>query len=391
MSGASIIDHVRRAEWLDRVRVCGYAVILAIASLVLMVNSYLKAMRTGGTDYLAFWGAGKAVLSGNPAGAYNLALQAKIQFSTGADAFFAFVNPPPFLFAITPFAALPFSVAWLAWVIVTYAIWVFIAVRLFPRLWLPILVFPGALLAAGHAQNGFVTGALLLAGVGFVDRRPLLAGAAIGALIIKPHLAILLPFWLAAGGRWKAFIAAWVSVTALLGLSWLAFGSDTMIAYTQSWEASAELMQREHTGFYLRMATLYGQLRIFTDANVALAFAIVLVLAMVAVTLMSWRRFDGNAMGSGALMLAATGFASPYLFNYDLPFLILPLMWLVREGLARGFREWEKLTLVALYAAPYVTRAVALPLNINLMPLASAALVWLVWTRGDTKAQVTAG
>ena len=80
-------------------------------------------------------------------------------------------------------------------------------------------------------------------------------------------------------------------------------------------------------------------------------------------------------------LMAATALASPYLFNYDLPFLVLPILWLVREGLRDGFRQWEKLLLVALWFAPYATRAAALPLGLNLMPLASALLVWLVWSR----------
>ena len=88
-------------------------------------------------------------------------------------------------------------------------------------------MFPGALIAAGHAQTGLLTGALLVGAAALVDKRPVASGLLIGALIIKPHLAILLPFWLAAGGRWRAFIAAGASVAGLLGLSWLVFGSET--------------------------------------------------------------------------------------------------------------------------------------------------------------------
>ena len=47
-----------------------------------------------------------------------------------------------------------------------------------------------------------------------------------------------------------------------------------------------------------------------------------------------------------------------------------------------GFRPFEKLALVALYLAPYGLRASALPLGLNLTPLASMALVWLIWSRG---------
>ncbi len=381
MSGGTLY-FLQRADWLDAGRVRGYAVILALASLALMVNSYLKAMGPDGTDFLAFWGAGHVTFAGDPAAAYDLAVQEQVQTATGSEGWFAFVNPPPFLFAVTPFGALPFPLAWIAWVAVTYALWALAAIRAFPRLWLPILVFPGALIAAGHGQTGFVTGALLVAGVSQLDRRPVLAGLCIGALVVKPHLALLLPFWLAAGGRWKAFIAAAWSSVGLLGLAWAVFGTETMLAYMTSWEASAAIMQVADADFYLRMATPYSQVALFAGPGAALVASGVLALAMVALAMLSWRRFAGDAMASGALVLAGTAVASPYLFNYDLPFLVLPILWLAAQGLAKGFRDWERLALVALYFAPYATRAAALPLGLNLMPFASLLILWMVWTRG---------
>ena len=112
--------------------------------------------------------------------------------------------------------------------------------------------------------------------------------------------------------------------------------------------------------------------------------AALLALAMIALVVAGWRRMGHDGQATGALMLAATALASPYLFNYDLPFLVLPVLWLVREALHRGFRPWEKTLLVALWFAPYATRAVALPLGLNLMPVASALLLWLIWSRGRT-------
>ncbi|MXO70115.1 glycosyltransferase family 87 protein [Alteraurantiacibacter buctensis] len=381
-----LLSHLRDARWLDRSRVRGYAVLLGIASLALLANSYIKAMTPTGSDFLAFWGAGHVTVAGDPAAAYDLAVQERVQTgpAAGIDAegFFAFVNPPPFLFATAPFGALPFPLAWIAWVAVGYALWAWAAIRAFPRLWPIVLAFPGALIAAGHAQTGLLTGALLVGAVATLDRRPVLCGALIGALVFKPHLALLLPFWLAAGGRWKAFLAAGASVAALLLASWAAFGPATMLAYTTSWAASAHIMDVGDDAFHLRLATVYGQLRLVMPANPALAINALVALGMVWLVARSWRNFGQDGMATGALALAATALASPYLFNYDLPFLILPLLWLVQQGLARGFFPYEKLLLVVLYLAPYATRAAALPLHVNLMPLASALLVWLVWRRG---------
>src|SRR5690606_40181574 len=127
-----------------------------------------------------------------------------------------------------------------------------------------------------------------------------------GALVVKPHVALLEPCWLAAGGRWRAFAAAAGSALGLLAASWLAFGGATMIGYTSSWEASAAIMRFGDADFFLRMATPYSQIRIHGGETLAAGVAAVLALAMIALVMRGWRRFGQDGLASGALMLAAT-------------------------------------------------------------------------------------
>ena len=363
-------DHwVRRADWLHAGRVRGYALLVGLASLTI----------------LAFWGAGQVTAAGDPAAAYDLAVQEQVQTATGSQGWFAFVNPPPFLFLAAPLGLLPFPAAWPLWVLATYALWALVSVRAFPKLWPIVLAYPGALIGATHAQTGLLTGALLVFAATRLERKPILSGAAIGALIVKPHLALLLPFWLAADGRWRAFLAAGGTALGLLALSALVFGAQILPAYAASWDASARLMRVADYDFLMRMCSLYAPLRYYAGNGVALAVAGVLALAMIAVAWLSWRRFAGDARASGAAVLAATALASPYLFNYDLAFLVVPTLWLVEQGLARGFRAYEKLGLVLLWLAPYATRALALPTGLNPMPLASLALLALIWSRGGAR------
>ena len=381
---------VRRADWLHAGRVRGYALLVGLASLMILFFAWREAMGPTSSDFLAFWGAGHVTAAGNPSGAYDLAVQEHVQTATGATGWFAFVNPPPFLFVVAPFGLLSFAAAWPSWVLVTYALWALVTVRAFPRLWPIALTYPGALIGATHAQTGLLTGALMVFAATRLERTPIGAGAAIGALVVKPHLALLLPFWAAAGGRWRVFLAAGAAALALLTLSALVFGPSILPAYAASWDASAKLMREADYDFLMRMCSLYAPLRFYAGNGFGLAAAGVLALAMVAAALLSWRRFDGDARGSAAAVLAATALASPYLFNYDLPFLIMPTLWLVDQGLARGFRDYEKLGLVLLWLAPYATRAAALPLGVNPMPLASFALLALVWSRGPERKPVDA-
>lgn len=376
------MDWLRNADWLNRERVRGYALLLALVSVVLLVNSYLKAMGPAGTDFLAFWGAGHVTAAGDPAAAYDLAVQERVQTATGSDGWFAFVNPPPFLFAVVPFGILPFPVAWIAWVAVTWGLWAWASIRAFPRLWVLVLAYPGALIAAGHAQNGLLTSALLVLAAHEIGKRQAVSGAAIGALVIKPHLAVLAPFWFASGRKWGAIIAAGATAIGLIVLSWLAFGTQTLADYTTSWRASGALMEGINPDFMLRMATFYSQVRLTLGDGPAFAAAGLSAIVALGATVLAWRRFKGDAQAASAAMLAATALVTPYLFNYDLPFLIFPTLWLVGQGHAYGFRPFEKLVLVALYFAPYATRAAAFPLGINLMPVAAIVLLALVWSRG---------
>ena len=378
------MDWLRRADWLTHERVRGYALLLVLASLVLVGVSFWRAMPPGTTDFLAFWGAGQLTAAGDPAAAYDLAAQQRVQSATGSSGWFAFVNPPPFLFVVAPLGVLPLPIAWAAWVALTWGLWCWVGIRAFPRLWPLVLAYPGALIAAGHAQTGLLTGALLVLAAHELSRRPRIAGVAIGALVIKPHLAVLAPFWLAAGGRWRAFAAAGLTAAGLLAAAWLTLGTATMLAYTESWAASRQLVERLDPAFMLRMSTAFAQLRLLMGDGIALVGAGLSAALALAVALTGWRRFSGDTSAVAAAVLAATALASPYLFNYDLPFLVYPTLWLVLQGLERGFRPYEKLALVLLYFAPYATRAAAFPIGVNLMPLAALALLALIWTRAST-------
>ena len=371
---------LRDGAWLDAKRVRAYAIMLLVAYTAMLVPPFLDATRGPGSDFLAFWGAAKLTVAGTPQLAYDLAAETAVQATTGIRNMVAYVNPPPFLLAIAPLGLLPYAVAWVVWSLAGWAIWLLVARRILPQATLAIAAFPGAYLAASHAQNGFVTGALLIGGVLALRRSQALSGALFGALIIKPHLALLVPLWLLAGRKWSALAAGAASAIGLSLLSLSVFGMKTFRAWPDSFAVSAAIMRTSDAVFWQRMGTVYSAVRLYGGNEAALVAQGIVTLGCAALVVLAWRR-TRDTQATGALMLAATALGSPYLFAYDLSFLALPVFWLVREGLAHGFRPWERLALVALYAAPLAARAAALPLGLNLTPLAAAALVALVWTR----------
>ena len=185
--------------------------------------------------------------------------------------------------------------------------------------------------------------------------------------------------WLAAR-LWRVIAGAAVSVAGLLLLSWLLLGSETMLAYPQSWAVSDYLLRTGSDEFFLRQVTPYAMVRVMAGHGAALTVQAAVTLAMAALTWRAWAR-AGPYEGKLALLFAATPLATPYLFSYDLPFLIIPLCWLVREHRSAALGNWERPVLLALYLSPLVTRAMALPAGLNPMPLVLLALVALIWRR----------
>lgn len=376
--GAGRLAAALQLRWLGHDRARAYAAILFAVLALALVHYFREAMGPTGSDFLAFWSAGKLTAGGAAAAAYDPAAAGAVQASLGRSDVFAFVNPPPFLFAVLPLGLLTYPQAWIAWVMLGWTAWFLASRRLAPGLGWPVAAFPGAWLGATHAQLGLVCGALMAGFAALLGKRPFLAGLCLGALVIKPHLAVLVPFALLAGGQWRAIAGAAVASVGLVVLSWAAFGTETLLAYTHSWEVSRILMQDGSREFFLRQVTPYSQVRVHASPMAANAVQAVISLAAAGLTWIAWRR-PGDLAGKVALVLALTPLATPYLFTYDLPFLVVPVIWLIVSAKNRGFGAWERPVLLLLYLSPLATRAAALPLGLNLMPAASALMAWLVW------------
>src|ERR1700744_2183526 len=110
--------------------------------------------------------------------------------------------------------------------------------------WLAGLAAPAAYVNAMSGQNGAFTAALMGGGILLLEKRPLMAGTLLGALCIKPHLALLVPIALAAGGHWRAFFAAGLTALALTGLSFLLVGAQASTGVLQN--APINMLLLEH-------------------------------------------------------------------------------------------------------------------------------------------------
>ncbi|MDY6924232.1 MAG: glycosyltransferase family 87 protein [Pseudomonadota bacterium] len=380
---------IRTADWFDGERARAYGLILAVVS-ALVAAAYLglssgrldpmgKAL---GTDFASFWTASQLALAG-PAptpwdvGAHRAAQAA--MFGEGAG-YAAFFYPPPYLLICLPLALAPYPVSLALWLAATGAAWVAVVRRwLGPGPgWLPILAFPAVLVNTGHGQNGFLTAALFGAAALTSQRRPWLSGALFGALVFKPHLALLVPLFLMVSGNWRAFISAGATSAGLCLASLIAFGPEAWRGFFETAALARAALEHDLVG-YARMQSAYAGARLL-GADGGLAWA-VHGLAVAAAVAAVWMTRRASEPARGATLAAATLIATPFLLDYDLTLLAVPLAWLFREALRGGFRPWEKLALVAAFVAPLAARPLALGAGVPGTPLIVLALLILVVRR----------
>jgi hypothetical protein len=205
-----------------------------------------------------------------------------------------------------------------------------------------------------------------------LERRPVTAGICFGCLAYKPHLGLLLPTALAAGGYWRTFAAAAATVVVLVLASFALFGTETWAGFLGQMAVSRHLLEIPHQPN--RWPTVFGAVRIL-GGTLALAYAAQVIssaLALVAVALV-WRR-PGPIETKSAVLVVATFLATPYAWDYDTAILIFAAAWLAREGMRTGFLPWERIAIVALLILPLLTIAVVELTGIPLGPV----VLWLV-------------
>lgn len=350
--------------------------VLALAILAVVLAEMVENLRLPtARDFISFWGAAQLALGGNAASAYDNgalhAVQAAAASFHGGE--MPFLYPPALLLLVMPFGLLPYPVGMATWVLATFPLYFAAIRRLFPASgWLPAAFLPVVVVAV-TGQNSFVMAALFIAGMILLPRRPLVAGLVLGCLVLKPQLALLLPVAVIAGRQWRAIAGAAISSIGVLLLGLLAFGTAATAAWLQQMPLYVSIARDGLVGWH-KLASVYAAMR-QAGLGADLALTIHGVIAAVAAVAV-WQVWRSNAPArcKAAVLAAATMLASPYLFLYDAIILVIPLLWLAKEG--------GKPALVAtLWLLPIVTIAQTFGLNgpVNLNPVAPIVLLAILW------------
>jgi alpha-1,2-mannosyltransferase len=379
-------------NWLTVKRLRAYSLILlglAVLALVALLatskglNDYQG--RPLGTDFSNVYAAGKYVLEGKPEAPFSPAHQHKKEQEVfGADTpFYGWHYPPVFLFLAALLALFPYLAALALWQASTLALYILSIRAILPRteVWLPALAFPAALINIAHGHNGFLTAALIGGGLWLLDRKPIAAGILFGLLIYKPQFGLLLPLALAAGGYWRAFVAASATVIALCAATYFAFGTGVWEAFRESMTFTREIvLEKGDTGFH-KIQSVFAAVRLL-GGSVTLAYVAQGTVFVAVATSLAWLWRSKKAFAlKAAALIAGSMLATPYLLDYDLMIAAPAIAFLAAHGLSKGFAPYEKSALAFVFVAPLLTRAIAEQIYLPLGLLAVILLFGIAMRR----------
>ena len=154
-------------------------------------------------DFLSYWAAGRLVSLGHAASAYDINIHHAVEeAAVRVGGWLPFAYPPPFLFIVWPFSLTPFAVGFAVWIAATADLYLLTA-RTIAATRPAVCPSRGACECDDRPEWLSNVGACSLPEPPCWKLGRSSAGASSAPLVIKPQLALLLPFALLAGREWQ--------------------------------------------------------------------------------------------------------------------------------------------------------------------------------------------
>ena len=331
-----------------------------------------------GRDFANVYTAGHLVISGPLGDIYDVDAYRAYQQSLfhGAVLGHNYSYSPVSFFYVWLFAPLPYVAALALWLVLTGAAFV-LAARPYLReaglpAWLAIIL-PASLMNIWAGHYGFLFGALWLAAWRLLESRPRTAGLLIGLMIVKPHLALLMPFVLARRGAWVPFLFAALTGGALVLASGLVFGWSYWAAWLGGTLFTQAAMIGDTGQFFLRMMPTVAPSLLLAGLPSWAAWAVQAAAALAALVAL-WRFMPKDPTRAGLVAAAATFLVLPYAFVYDMTVVSLAALLILDRGGRDERPLWRALGVVA-----FLLPVLAVPLNDAGVPLGPPLVAFLLY------------
>ena len=339
------------------------------------VGGKLEDKAFWGRDFVNLWTGGHLLRAGRADAIYDVAAYREYLAALFGPMGGHNYSYPPVTFPIAQlFSLLPYWLALILWLGSTAALFVWAARRWWPSGWAPVwlaVLTPAALMNVWAGHYGFLVGALFLLGWERLDKRPWVAGLFFGLLLIKPHLAILIPLVLLVRGEWKALLSGALTVLALIAATSAVYGWPAWHQFLFGAGAVQAGLIDAGTSFYGFMSTSLATAILRLSDNLVLAFGAQALLGAIAVAmLVAATRRSLPTFDVAMLAATATFLVLPYAFNYDLTVVMIAAVRLWADPRATRL---ERALAVTGFLSPQIGMLLA-PLGLPATPLMIAAL-----------------
>lgn len=396
MADSSLVLTPSAPHWLSRDRLTVYPRIFVAVYLVAAIVWVLLAVdlidpkgKPLGYDFITFWAASWLSLAGEPAAAFDMGrIFAAEQIAVPENgAVFLWHYPPMFQLVVIPLALFPYLWSYGVAMATTLAAFLVVVRRLAPwreATWLA-LAFPGTFINLFHGQNGFVSAALFGGAIALLDRTPILAGALIGLLSYKPQLGLLIPLALLCARQWHAFAAAAATSLLFAAISTMVLGWETWVAFVHNIPSIGALLDSGMLP-WAKIPSAYVALRLIGfGAPFAYMAHAVFALAIAATVLWIWWKRPPLLL-AGAALVTGTVLVPPYLFDYDLVLLAIPITIVARDALTTGWLAGEREVLVLAWLTPLLAPAVTEHIGVPIAIISLLALFFVCARRALARA-----
>ncbi len=378
-------------HWLNQRRLEIYPRITVVLFIVITVTILLQWFIGNNTahlpitDFSVYWITSYLALHGQSLSVFDPAtfcrnFQPLVPTSTCG---YQWLYPPSFYLLIFPLALLPYWLAYLMFMGVSVGGFVLMMRRLITgRIAMVCLAaFPGLWINVLSGQNGCLTAALAGTALLNLERRPILSGVFVGFLSIKPHLALLFPVALVAARAWRTLFVATGVATAWMMFSMVVLGTGVLEGWINNFRIARAIL--EWTETIRMMPTVFSLLRL-SGSSTMVAYMGQIVIAVMTFTSVwtLWRRNIPPTLKYAALVTGNL-LMSPYLLEYDLVWLALPIAWLTQLGLKTGWLRWEREVLVTAWVTPILCIALSSVLHLQIGVGVLLALLWVIVRRAS--------
>jgi len=391
---------LQQADWLTPRRVALWVTAFGFAWAFFLAADFYMHTTHGitdaqgvhiGRDFINYWSGARLAQVGQAQTVYKPDAYHTFQqnFAGSLSEFKLYSYPPVTLLLSWPLAFLPFLAGFALWTLTGFLLCAALLKKhvSLQQAMLILLATPACALNIVSGQNGFLTTALLAGSLLLLEKRPLTAGILIGLLCYKPQLGLLLPLALAAGGYWRSFMAAALTVIALVITTTLWLGPDIWPAFLAQMHLQSMMMQNGESLWH-RMPAVFSSLRLLgLPVAAAMAGQIVSAAAAAWIVYTVWRQRHIPLPLKGAVLLLAGFAATPYFWDYDMAVLVFALFWVIADTKRVGWQPYEKTIWMFLMLLPLPAMLLAKLSIVQIGPV----VLWLTLWAASRRAKAVPG